>query len=101
MECGKVNQFRAACRIVRHKTVNKLEQELDEYTGEDGQIDMVNTNFINYNAKSPGIIAKLKTGSYQKSMPISYEVDIDNNSNILPFCIYETLFPMSTKKLLS
>ena len=60
-----MNHFRAVCRSMRHKAVHKV--ELDEYTEEDGQIDMVNIDFINSNAKSPGITAKFKkTSSYQK-----------------------------------
>ena len=63
-ECGKMNHFRAVLKSVKHKAVHKVEQELDKYTEEDRQIDMVNIAFINSNTKSPDIIAKLKTSSY-------------------------------------
>ena len=56
---------------MRQKTVQKVEWELDEYTEEDGQIDKVNIEFINSNAESHGIVAKLKTSSYQNSVKIS------------------------------
>ena len=65
MKCGKVNLLGAVCRSVRQKAVHELEQEIDEYTEEDGKIDTVNIKFINSNAKSLAIIAKLKTISYQ------------------------------------
>ena len=78
----------ALCRSVRHKAV-----KLDKYTEEDGQINMVNIDVINSNAKSPGIIAKLKTSSYQNGVNILYKIDMSSNSNILPFCIYRVLFP--------
>ena len=54
---------------------------------------MVNIEFINSKAKSPGIIAKLKTSTYQKGMNILYKTDTGNNKNILPFPIYNLLFP--------
>ena len=38
------------CRSVRCKAV-----KLDEYSEEDGKIDMVNVDFINCNAKSPAL----------------------------------------------
>ena len=50
---------------MRHKAVHEVEWELNEYTEEDGNIDRVNIDFINCNAKSPGIIAKLINSSYQ------------------------------------
>ena len=95
-----MNHFRAVCRSVRHKAVLEVEQELDKYT-EDGQIDMVNINIINSNAKIQGIIAKLKTSSYQNSANISFKTDIGSNSNNLPFHIYKIIFPRSTENLLS
>ena len=67
-----MNHLRAVCRSVRHKAAHIVEQELDEYSEEDGQIDMVNIGFINSNAKSPGIIAKFKNGSQQNSVNFSY-----------------------------
>ena len=87
MECQKMNHFRAACRNTNHKAVHKVEQELDIYTEKDGQVDTVNINFINSNAKSPGTIAKLKSSSYQNSVNILYKMDTGSNNNILPFCI--------------
>ena len=101
---GKMNHFRAVCRTTRHRAVHKLKQDevqLDKYTEEDGQIDMLNINFIKSNTKSPGLIAKLKTSSYQNIVKISYKVDIGSNSNILPFHIYKILFPRMTKKALA
>ena len=86
----------SVCRSVRHKAV-----KLEEYTKEDGKISMVNINFIHSNAKSQCIIAKLKTSIYHNSANISYKIDMDRNSNILPFCTYKILFPRSMKKLLS
>ena len=85
---------------MRQKAVHAVELELDEYTIEGRQIDIVNIDFINSNAKSLGIIAKLKD-SYQNSTNISYKIDMGSNSNILPFHIYKIIFPRSTKKLLS
>ena len=67
------------------------EVELDESTEEDGQIDMVNMNFIKSNAKSPAIIAKLKLLVTINSEKISYQVDTGSNNNILPFHIYKIL----------
>ena len=64
---------------------------------QDGNIHTVNINFINSIAKSQGIISKLKTSSYQNSAKISYKVDTDSNSNILPFHLYKSHFPRSTK----
>ena len=43
----------------KKQTVHKVEQEIDEYTEEDRKIDMLNIDFINSNAKSPGITAIL------------------------------------------
>ena len=60
-----MNHVNAVCRGVRHKIVHGVEQEIDDYPEENSHIDMVNTDFINSNAKSPGIIAKLKTSSYK------------------------------------
>ena len=97
-EFGKMEHFRAVCRSTRHRAVHKSEQELDKYIEENGQIDMVKINFINSQAKSPGIIANFKTSSYQNSAKISHKVDRDRDSNILPFCLYKILFPRSTKK---
>ena len=65
-----MNHFIAMCISTRHKAVHKVEQELEEYTEEDGQIDIVNIYFINSNAKSPGIIAKLKQDTATKT-PVS------------------------------
>ena len=79
------------------KAVHEVEQELDEYREEDGQINMVNIAFTDTNAKTPGIIAKLKTSSYQNSVNILCKIDTASISNILPFCIYKFLFPRSTK----
>ena len=42
---------------MRHKAVHVVEQELEEYVEKDGQINMINIDFINSNAKSPDIIA--------------------------------------------
>ena len=101
MDCSKVNHFRVVCKSVRHKAVHKLEQEINKNTEEDRQIDTVNIKLINSDAKTPRVIAKLKTSSCQKSVKISYKVDTDSNSNILSFCIYKILFLRSTKILLS
>ena len=38
---------------MRHKAVHEVEQELDECTEEVEQIDTVNIDFINSNAKKP------------------------------------------------
>ena len=49
------------------RAVHKVDQdkvELDEYTEEDEQIDIVNIDFISSNAKIPGIIAKVHTSIY-------------------------------------
>ena len=58
---------------MRHKAFHKVEQELDKYTEEDWQIDMVIIDFINSNAKSPGVIAKLQTRIYQNNANILYK----------------------------
>ena len=76
-----MNHFRAVCTSVRNKAVNEVEQLLDKYTEEDGKINVVNIDFINSNAKSPNIIAKLKISGYQNSVNISYKIDIGSNSN--------------------
>ena len=55
-----MNHFRSVCRSVRCKAVQKVGQELDKYTEENRQIDMLNIDFINFNAKGPGIIVKSK-----------------------------------------
>ena len=68
-----MSHFRAVCGSIRHRAVHEVEQdevELDDHTEEDMQIYMVNTNFIHFHAKGPGIIAKLKTSSYQDSVKI-------------------------------
>ena len=78
------------CSEAWQRAVHKVEKEQIE---EDGKTDMVNIDFINCNAKSPGIIAKLKTSNYQSSADISYKIDTGSNSNIL--------FPRSTRKLSS
>ena len=43
--------------------------------------DMVNISFVNSNVKSPGIIEKLETSSYQNSVNTSYEIDTGSNGN--------------------
>ena len=43
-----MNHFRAVCRSVRHTAVFEVEQELDKYTEEDEQTDMLNIDFINF-----------------------------------------------------
>ena len=63
-----MNHVRAVCRGTRYGAVHILEQELDQYTEEDGKFDIVNIRFSNSNSKRPCIIAKLKTNSYQISM---------------------------------
>ena len=78
---------------MRHKKVHGIDQGINEYTEEDNQIDIVNIAFINSNAKSPGIIQKLMTSSYQNSENISYKTDTGSNSNTLPFHIYKIIFP--------
>ena len=75
----------------------KSKKELDEYREDDGQIDMVGIDFINSNAKSQGIKAKLKPSSYKISVNISCKIDTGSNSKILQFHIYKCLFPRSTK----
>ena len=65
-----MKHFRAVCRSTRNRAVHEVEQdevEIDEYIEEDRQIDRVNINFINSNAKSPGIIANLKTSNLVKA----------------------------------
>ena len=45
-----MNHFRAICKSMRHREVHKVEQDkvqLDKYAEEDGQTDVVSTNFIN------------------------------------------------------
>ena len=91
-----MNCVSAACRSPRHKAV-----KLDKYTEQDGQINTVNNDFINSNAKCPDILATLKINSYQNGVNILYKIDIGSKSNILPFCIYKIIFPRSTKKLMS
>ena len=75
---------------MRHQAVHEVEQEIDEYTKEDGQINTVNIDFINSNVKCPGIIARLETSSYQN---ISYTIGMGSNNNILPFCKYKIPIP--------
>ena len=81
---------------VRHKAV-----ELDEYTEEDGQIDMVNIDFIHSNAKSPGIIAKLKTSSYKTVQAFHIKQTQAVTGIFFHFTYTKILFSRSTKMLLS
>ena len=67
----------------------------------DSQIDMVNTDIIHSNAKSSGIIAKLKTSNIHNGINVLYKIDKGSNSNLLPFCIFKIVFPKSANKLLS
>ena len=55
---------------MRQKAVHKVEQELHEFTEEDGNIEMVNNDVSNSNAKSSGILEKIKSSSYQNSVNI-------------------------------
>ena len=57
---------------------------------------MVNTDHIICNVKS--IETKLKTSSFHSSIHISYKLDTGSNSNRLPFCIFQILFPKSVNK---
>ena len=78
-KCNNMNHISTECRTTRHRAVHEVQQDevvLDNHTEEDRKIDMVNINHINSNAKSPDIIAKLKTSIYQNSVKISYKVDI-------------------------
>ena len=54
-ECGKMNHFTAVFRSMKHKAVHEVEQELDECREEDGQGDMVNNDFINFNQKAQAL----------------------------------------------
>ena len=83
--CIKLNHFGTVCKGVRHKDINEIEQETDEYIEEDRQIDTVNIDFINSNVKGPGNIAKLDTSSFQSSVNILYKIDMGSNRNILTF----------------
>ena len=89
-----MNHISAVCRNSR-QAVHKLEEFGDN------QINMVNTDIIHSNAKCSGTIAKLKTSSFHNSINVSYKIDTGNNSNMLPFHIFEILFPKSANKLLS
>ena len=62
---------------------------------------MVNIDFINSNVKSPCNKTKFETSSYQNSVNILYNTDMDNISNILPFHKCKIQFPRSNRKLLS
>ena len=64
---------------------------------EDRETDTVNIKFFNSYSKRPGIIAKLKTSSYQHSA----KIDTGTITNILSFCVYKILSPRSANKLLS
>ena len=77
------------------------ESKIEQYIEEDQQIDMVNIKFLNHNHNSPGIVAKLKTGSHQNSAKISLKIDTGRNSNVLPYCVYKILLPTSLKNLLA
>ena len=77
------------------QAVHKLEVFVDI------QINMVNTDVVHSNAKSSGIITKLKTISFHNSLNILYKTDTDSNSSVLPFHIFKLLFPKSANKLLS
>ena len=57
--CHKTDHFRGVCRSIRSQTVQNLEQEPDQYQGEDDHTDMVNINFINFNSKSSSNKSKL------------------------------------------
>ena len=93
-ECAKMNHISAVYRSSR-QIVHKVEEFGDS------QIDMVNTDIIHSNAKSSGIIVKLKTSIFHNSINISYKIDTGSNSNMLPFCIFKILFPKSANKLFS
>ena len=81
---------------------HRVEQEIDQYTEEDRQIDMVNIDCINCNAKSQGIIEKLRTSSYQNSVNISYKMDTVSNSNIFTISYTQKFCSLGQqKKLLS
>ena len=82
---------------MRYKAFHEVEHKLDEYTEMDGQIDTVNIDFINSNAKSPGIIAKLKTSSYQNSVNVTYKISTGNNSVISPF-VYTNFYSLDQQK---
>ena len=73
---------------LRHRAAYEVEQELYENTEKDGQIDTLKMDFINFNVKSLGTIAKYKMGIY-----ISYKIDTGSDCNILPFHINKNLFP--------
>ena len=96
----KMDHYNVVCRNVRHKTVQELEQEIDEYPEGDSQTDIVNIDIINSNAKSPDITAKLETSIYQNSANILCKIDMGSHSNILPFHKYKILFPRSKERLL-
>ena len=88
-----MNHISAVCRSSR-QAVNKLEECGDK------QNNMANTDILHSNAKSSGIIAKLKTSSFHDSIKFHIKYTSSKN-NMLLFCIFKTLFTRSANKLLS
>ena len=98
-KCGKVNHYREFCTSERNRTINNLEQELDQHHEED-HIDMVDINSIIFNSKQSVITSNIKTSSNQVSIIVPYNVDTGSDGDIMPLHLYKRLFPVSTEEQL-
>ena len=92
MECNKIGHFH---RSRKSRVVNEMEQEVTpEYIEDD--LETVNINSVCFNKSCSMLTAKLKMSIDNNNMVILYKIDTGSDRNIMPWCIFNKLFPKIT-----
>ena len=86
--------------LQRHKKKNGPELRTGTWLTPEDHIDTLNINSINFNSKHSAATANIKTLSNQVWIIVPYKVDTGSDWNIMPFNIFQILFPRATKEQL-
>ena len=90
-DCRKIGHIRGVCRSKRMRAVNEVEHETGQGSTDEGNIDLVNINSINFKKNHSVITANPKLSANKSSLIVPYKVDMGSDGNIMPLHMYKKI----------
>ena len=81
--------------------MNKVEQEEDQYSGEETNINSVSINSIHFNTNYSILTVILKMSAGPNNMTVPYKVDTSSDVNLMPLHIYKNCFLKTSNEQLA
>ena len=81
----------SACQLVSGLIIMLHPPEQEQY---DKNFDLVNIKYLKFDNVKSVIFTKLESSTSQKQVHLAYMIDSGSNSNLKPFKICRTVFPI-------